>query len=186
MVFTQGVIWLRLAFRGDLGEIPRVCRTTGKDRSPSEKAEFNTMLANVNFLYLGCQVLILLDNGAWPPPPQTASTQRQQPPHAGTAITPRSVRPLNDIEHRLHSARPRPHPDPTWIPLGSHLPPRSHLDPPWIPLATQIPLESLVSPTSPPPDPPCIPIQIRARSQRDPMAGSPSLRRVPPPFLDDV
>ena len=31
------------------------------ERSPAEKASFNHMLRNVNFLYLGCKVLILLD-----------------------------------------------------------------------------------------------------------------------------
>ena len=31
------------------------------ERSPAEKTSFNHMLRNVNFLYLGCKVLILLD-----------------------------------------------------------------------------------------------------------------------------
>ena len=40
------------------GSTTGACRS---ERSPAEKVDFNHMLGNVNWLYLGCSVLILLD-----------------------------------------------------------------------------------------------------------------------------
>lgn len=52
-----------------LDENPRVkwvwydewCMPQGKNKTPDEKAEFKTMLANINMLYLSTRVLILYD-----------------------------------------------------------------------------------------------------------------------------
>jgi len=38
-----------------------MCLPQGPDRTPRDKAEFQTMLPNINLLYLGCTVLILMD-----------------------------------------------------------------------------------------------------------------------------
>jgi hypothetical protein len=41
--------------------LDQMCLTQGAERTPLDKAEFNWMLANVNFLYLGLSALILMD-----------------------------------------------------------------------------------------------------------------------------
>ena len=37
-----------------------MCLAQGKDRSNKDKAEFRATLPNINFLYLGCAVLVLI------------------------------------------------------------------------------------------------------------------------------
>lgn len=55
---TPIIEWPALVF--DLSRSSYWCMPQG-DRSPAEKAQFLWMLENVNSLYLGCCVLILLD-----------------------------------------------------------------------------------------------------------------------------
>ena len=58
------------ALRRTLGGAPQVqwvfydlmCLPQGADKTPEEKAEFSLMLPNINLLYMGARVLILLDN----------------------------------------------------------------------------------------------------------------------------
>ena len=38
-----------------------MCLPQGEDRTAAQKVEFQRMLPNINLLYLGCRVLVLMD-----------------------------------------------------------------------------------------------------------------------------